>query len=1070
MQIQYATDNNRGYVMKSVGSKGSVYVLLGEAAYTQSAPEGYTLEAEGNAYKFYSSKTDFSYVTVSPNGGSFTSETMEVTLNATQATDAWYKIGENGTPVSFNGTENVTISANVDEDVTIFWGATGSDGVVRTGSKTFTRRDSYTTPSFETGEDIGVFFETDARDVSFYAWGGDLANNANWSWENKPHMTRMGLNGDGKLVYKWTYDGTMEEMPEGLLFIPDGKQTPDFKFVNHGYYNSTGLSRFLGTNTVYFDNSVSNWDNVYYYAWDNQGNQNAEWPGIKLNEDDKDSRGYYQVSLAGYSYVIFNDPSATGLKQTEDLTVEDGNVYKLEANTVTFDNTVGWDKVYYYAFTDEEVQKTKWPGEQITTPNSNGKYEVTLQKEYTNVIFNDGNGGIAGVNQTEDLKVDGKTHSVSTNTVRFDNTVGWDKVYYYAFNALNGNDRSNMNWPGEVINTKTSDGRYEVTLPEGYNYIILDNGDPGAEVGTGKTADLEVVNGETYTLTSPASVRSVVLLGTFNGWSKENVLEESPENTWTYLLNLTNTTADIEFKVLVYKDNWLGYSNVSFDAPEGWIAQASSDDNILLKNSTADYKTYQVTISWEPSTNVTSGWTVKVEGVDLRYSDLTNTIYFDNSQSAWGSVHCYTYTEDGTWKVAWPGEELANPTDGVYKVTLHERFTKVIFNNGSGGYGNETSSYDIEDGKVYDLYGSTFVTVYFEKPEDWGFVKYYVWNDNDNVNNGWPGKEITAIDYETASGGYYKAVVNSNYSKIIFNCISGNESGTAGSNQTKDLLIKDGSIYRITDGFDLQDDEFSSGNAYYPQGNDFFYPSSKNVEGYNVIVNDKGHYTCDLLVLEDGMEYKNDVDFTANAVSYVRFVNKEYKWGSIILPFAITSNDALQYYTLKSFDNVKMVFSPVDEVPANTPAVYKILFDEIPEGQEDICLDISKENTEVEVKASGEGRFSTEPITDWTMCGTYKAVGGLASGNGTNIYFLANDELWLAEVAVSSVPFRAWFETSSTISSAKFRIEVEGEPEGIQTIEEDSNNHVIVFDLMGRQSNETRKGLLIKNGKIVFMK
>ena len=695
VQIQYATDNNRGYVMKSVGSKGSVYVLLGEAAYTQSAPDGYALEAEGNAYKFYSSKTDFSYVTVSPNGGSFTSETMEVTLNATQASNAWYKIGENATPVSFNGTTNVTIGADEDEDITLFWGATGTDGIERTGSKTFTRRVSYTTPSFAEGEDVGVFFETDARDVSFYAWGGDLDNDENWSWDNKPQMTRMGLNGDGKLVYKWTYNGTMKEMPTGLLFIPDGKQTPDFEFVNHGYYNSAGLLRFLGTNTVYFDNSVSNWDNVYCYAWDNQGQYNADWPGEKLTANGNSN--IYQVSLTGFSYVIFNDPNATGLKQTEDLTVEDGKTYKLEANKVTFENTVGWDKVYYYAFTDEEVQKTKWPGEQITTPNSEGKYEVALQKEYTNVIFNDGNGGIAGVNQTEDLKVDGKTHSVSTNTVRFDNTVGWEHVCYYAFNVLNGNDRSNMTWPGVEI--PATRGLYEVTLPEGYNYVIFDNGDKNGELGTGKTADLMVENGKIYTISSPSSVRSVVLLGKFNGWSTENVLKESPENTWTYLLNLSNTTEDTEFKLLVNGNEWIGYTPFEKEAPDGWIAQASNDDNILLKNSETNYKTYQVTISWTPSTDIASGWKVKVEGVEPRniytvagsseilgsswdIGDTNNdmqlnpagTEYTLTRQAYMGANTSFEFkvVKNRNWDTAYPGSNyhFTNKIEGLYDLTF----------------------------------------------------------------------------------------------------------------------------------------------------------------------------------------------------------------------------------------------------------------------------------------------------------------------------------------------------------------------------------------------------------------
>ena len=618
----YATDNNRGYVMESFGSEGSLYVLLGEAVYTQTVPSNYKLVAEGNAYKFYSTKDDFAYVTVSPNSQSFTEDELDVTLTPVNASNgAWYKIGENGNQIPLTGTTTlrigVDIPCNLNQDVTIFYGATGGDNDEFTGSSTYTKRNAYNDPSV--GEDaVSVFFETDAREVYFYAWGGDLS----MAWNPEPNMTLMGMNNAGKLVYKWIYDGSLTNLPTGLLFIADGNQTADFDFVNNGYYTATGLSYHLGSNTVYYDNSVSQWDKVYYYAWDNQGRQNAEWPGEEVTT--KDDRGYYQVSVEGYTSIIFNNPDAQGLKQTEDLTIEDGKVYKLEANTVAFDNSnTQWSKVYYYAFTDDEVQKTKWPGEEIATTNAEGNYEVTLQKEYTNVIFNDGNGGIVGVNQTEDLKADGKTHTLSTNTVYFNKTdTNWgeNEVRYYAFNVLNGNDRSNMSWPGEVINTKTSDGRYEVTLPEGYNYVIFNNcnEDDGGTVGVTKTADLKVENGKTYTISSLPSVRSVVLLGIFNSWSKENVLEESPENTWTYLLNLTNTTGDTEIKLLVDGNEWIGYTPVEKEAPDGWIVQASSNDNILLKNSTTNYKTYQVTISWTPSTNITNGWKVKVEGVEPR--------------------------------------------------------------------------------------------------------------------------------------------------------------------------------------------------------------------------------------------------------------------------------------------------------------------------------------------------------------------------------------------------------------------------------------------------------------------
>ena len=407
VQEQYATDNNSGYVLKSVGSKGSVYVLLGQAVYTQNAPEGYTLVAEGDAYKFFSTKADFASVTVSPNGGAFTTETMSVILTPERVKDnqAWYRIG--------NGEEKVisespvTISANVDEDATLFWRAIGDDGEEHTGSATFTRRNAYNTPSFEDNEPVGVFFETDARDVYFYAWGCDPA--MDWDSDHTPNMTRMGMNNAGKLVYKWT--GSMTTLPTGLLFFADGKKTDDLVFMNHGYYTADGLLYHLGTNTVYYDNSVSQWDKVYYYAWDNQGRCKTQWPGEEVTTIvQKDGRNCYKVELDGqYTSVIFNYPEATDVKQTEDLVVENEKVYQLAANTVYFDNSpTQWENVYYYAYTDDEQQKTKWPGEKIAAPIEANKYAVNLLEKYTKVIFNDGtqSGSTVGVNQTPNLDVE----------------------------------------------------------------------------------------------------------------------------------------------------------------------------------------------------------------------------------------------------------------------------------------------------------------------------------------------------------------------------------------------------------------------------------------------------------------------------------------------------------------------------------------------------------------------------------------------------------------------------------------------------------------------------------------
>ena len=56
---------------------------------TKSAPYIVTLDG----YKFYSSVANFASVKVSPDGGAFTSQTLDVTLEAVNATTAWYTIG-----------------------------------------------------------------------------------------------------------------------------------------------------------------------------------------------------------------------------------------------------------------------------------------------------------------------------------------------------------------------------------------------------------------------------------------------------------------------------------------------------------------------------------------------------------------------------------------------------------------------------------------------------------------------------------------------------------------------------------------------------------------------------------------------------------------------------------------------------------------------------------------------------------------------------------------------------------------------------------------------------------------
>ena len=58
-------------------------------------------------------------------------------------------------------------------------------------------------------------------------------------------MTKVGKAANGNDVYQWIYDGSLEFLPEMILFN-DGKteaaaQTDNFTFTNGGYYTASGL-------------------------------------------------------------------------------------------------------------------------------------------------------------------------------------------------------------------------------------------------------------------------------------------------------------------------------------------------------------------------------------------------------------------------------------------------------------------------------------------------------------------------------------------------------------------------------------------------------------------------------------------------------------------------------------------------------------------------------------------------------------------------------------------------------------------------------------------------------------
>ncbi|HHZ05215.1 MAG TPA: starch-binding protein [Clostridiales bacterium] len=122
--------------------------------------------------------------------------------------------------------------------------------------------------------------------------------------------------------------------------VTEGKNNIDKATTTAGV--STALQNALNkmasyvADTVYFDNSETQWDNVYVFMWG--GSTNMSWPGVKIAEAGKDVFAYTVPN--GNSNIIFNNglPDGDGKEQTMNLLIPgNGYIYSIDKSTGVYD-------------------------------------------------------------------------------------------------------------------------------------------------------------------------------------------------------------------------------------------------------------------------------------------------------------------------------------------------------------------------------------------------------------------------------------------------------------------------------------------------------------------------------------------------------------------------------------------------------------------------------------------------------------------------------------------------------------------------------------------------------------
>lgn len=288
---------------------------------------------------------------------------------------------------------------------------------------------------------------------------------------------------------------------------------------------------------------------------------------------------------------------------------------------------------------------------------------------------------------------------------------------------------------------------------------------------------------------------------------------------------------------------------------------------------------------------------------------------------------------------------------------------------------------------------------------------------------------------------------------------------------------------RITDGelteadiIAMKNNEFSAPNVIIvlPETSGASSAKARKASGNalasipNVIINGN----CQTLELLDKQTMNVPVDFTAGNVSYSRN-GVSSAWGTLCLPYAISSDENVQLYKLSAVDDSNadgvMTFTPIESAEAGQPVVFKKL------DSDATTLSFDKEDAQLTI--AGFNGESTD-IEKWELVGTYEQA-KIKSDKDFGRYYIAQNKFWNAKVEATVPAFRAWFENDKSNEAAAktaytiFIMDSEDNVTAVlnPTVEGELEECTEIYDLSGKKFSRVAKGQVnIINGKKILVK
>ena len=389
--------------------------------------------------------------TISPEGGTFSSDTMEVTVAAKNATSGTYKIGT-ATAQSFTGTKVITIGADmqVGDSVTVEVTATNGSNTDKV-SKTFTK--------VEKSENVAYIKLPSGWSEPVYCYAYDSAtetiNNGTWPG------VKMTSEGNG--IYSY-------EVPENI----EAPRVIFYSSATNRYPADLEKGLLLSGSMIYKDGS---WESYTPVTAGTVVTKFVDSNGTEIADSVK------TTGVVGASYITTAKPiSGYTLKSTPDNAAGiyvSGTItvtYVYEKNQTTgnmayIELPSGWSSdvyCYVYSADDETVTNGAWPGVKMTLVSGNiYGYEVSDSISNPLVIFTDGTNQYPASMQ-KGLSLSGSMiyqngewknyeETQASNIAYITKPSGWgSNLYCYAYSA---DDESVTNgaWPGVKMTLVSGD-------------------------------------------------------------------------------------------------------------------------------------------------------------------------------------------------------------------------------------------------------------------------------------------------------------------------------------------------------------------------------------------------------------------------------------------------------------------------------------------------------------------------------------------------------------------------------------------------------------------------------------